>query len=246
MTTSTGPDKQEMALTAEDVADFLRKNPGFFNEYQDLLTELHVPHPSGDAVSLVEKQLTVLREQNEKTRKQMHELIEIARQNEELARRMHHLALTLMDSTNTKEIFSTLYDNLKRNFRADRVTVRLFADPAFIDTFPGEEFAGRELTEEILFKSVIEKRVPISGKLKKQQQVFLFGDDGDVIKSAVIVPLHGEDWGGVLVIGSKNPDKFQESMGVELLANLAEVLSLIIKPWIAEKSLNKKNDAKAD
>ena len=37
------------------------------------------------------------------------------------------------------------------------------------------------------------------------------------------------------VIGSTDPEKFQEGMGVELLANLAEVLSLIIKPWIAEK-----------
>ena len=165
----------------------------------------------------------------------MHELIEIARQNEELARRMHQLALTLMDATNTREIFSILYENLKRNFRADRVAVRLFAAPAFIDTFPGEEFAGCDLIEENLFKSVIEKRMPISGRLKRQQQVFLFGDDGDEIESAVIVPLHGEEWGGVLVIGSTDPEKFQESMGVELLANLAEVLSLIIKPWIAEK-----------
>lgn len=236
MTASIDSDKEHGELTADDVADYLRKHPEFFNTYQDLLAELQVPHPSGDAISLVEKQLTILREQNEQTRKQMHELIEIARQNEELARRMHQLALTLMDATDTREIFSTLYENLKRNFRADRVTVRIFADPAFIDTFAGEEFAGRESVEaENLFKSIIDKRLPISGKLKRQQQVFLFGDDGDVIQSAVIVPLHGEGWGGVLVIGSTDPDKFQEGMGVELLANLAELLSFIIKPWVSEK-----------
>jgi len=235
MTASTDSERTTAVVTAEEVAAYLRKHPEFFSQYQELLTDLRIPHPSGEAVSLVEKQLTILREKNEQTRKQMHELIEIARQNEELARRMHQLALTLMDATNTKEIFSILYENLKRNFRADRVAVKLFADPAFIDTFPGEEFAGHELIEENLFKSVIEKRMPISGKLKRQQQVFLFGDDGDEIESAVIVPLHGEEWGGVLVIGSTDPEKFQESMGVELLANLAEVLSLIIKPWIAEK-----------
>ena len=235
MTASIDPDKPGVDLTAAEVAEYLRKNPQFFNEYQELLQELQIPHPSGDAVSLVEKQLSILREQNSRTSKRMHELIEIARQNEELARRMHKLALTLMDATDTKEIFSTLYENLRRNFRADRVSVRIFAGPAFIDTFPGEEFAGREIIEEQLFKSVIEKRVPISGKLKRQQQVFLFGDEGDDIESAVIVPLHGPEWGGVLVIGSTDPEKFQESMGVELLANLAEVLSLIIKPWVSEK-----------
>ena len=234
MTASTDHDSPAGRLSAAEVADYLRKNPQFFSEYQELLLELQIPHPSGNAVSLVEKQLSVLREQNDQTSKKMHELIEIARQNEELARRMHKLALTLMDATDTREIFSTLYENLRRNFRADKVAVRIFAGPAFIDTFAGEEFAGRDINEETIFKSVIEKRMPISGKLKRQQQVFLFGDDGDDIESAVIIPLHGPDWGGVLVIGSTNPEKFQEGMGVELLANLAEVLSLIIKPWVAE------------
>lgn len=235
MTASIDPDKPAGDLSAAEVAGYLRNNPQFFNEYQELLQELQIPHPSGNAVSLVEKQLSVLREQNSRTSQKMHELIEIARQNEELARRMHKLALTLMDATDTKEIFSTLYENLRRNFRADKVSARIFAKPAFIDSYPGDEFAGRDIVEEQLFTSVIEKRMPISGKLKRQQQVFLFGDDGDDIESAVIVPLHGPEWGGVLVIGSTDPEKFQESMGVELLANLAEVLSLIIKPWVAEK-----------
>ena len=235
MNASTDTDRTSTGVTAQEVAEYLRKHPEFFNEYQELLMELQVPHRSGEAISLVEKQLAVLRDKNEQSRKRMHELIEIARQNEELARRMHQLALTLMDAGDTREIFSILYDNLKRNFRADRAVVRIFADPAFIDTFAGEEFVGHEVVEENIFKSVIEKRMPISGRLKRQQQVFLFGDDGDEIKSAVIVPLHGDEWGGVLVIGSTDPEKFQEGMGVELLANMAEVLSLIIKPWVAVK-----------
>ena len=235
MTGSKHPQPAPAGITATEAAEYLRRDPEFFNDYQDLLNELRVPHPSGDAISLVEKQLTVLREQNKQARKRMVALIEIARHNEELARRMHQLVLTLMDATSAREIFTMLKDNLKRNFRADRVAIRLFAEPAFIDSFPGEEFAGRDLPEQKLFKSVIEKRTPISGKLKRQQQVFLFGDEGDKIQSAVIVPLHGEEWGGVLVIGSYDPEKFLESMGVELLANLAKVLSLIIKPWVSEK-----------
>lgn len=222
-------------ITAEDVADYLRRHPAFFDEHPELLAEINVPHASGEAVSLVERQVAVLREQNEQNRKRMHELIEIARQNEELARRMHQLALTLMDAHEPKEIFTTLYENLKRNFRADRVVVRVFAGPAFIDSYAGDEFAGEDVEEKNLFKAIINKRMPISGRLKQQQKVFLFGDGGDEIQSAVIVPLHGPEWGGVLVIGSSDPDKFQETMGVELLANLGEVLSFIIKPWVAEE-----------
>jgi hypothetical protein len=235
MSIPANSDKQPplSGITAQDILAYLRRHPGFFNDNPEILEEIQIPHSSGEAVSLVEKQVAILREQNEQTRKRMHELIEIARQNEELAKRMHKLALTLMDAAEPKEIFSTLYDNLRRNFRADKVVVKLFAEPAFIDTFAGPEFAGRNAREQGSFKAVIDKRVPISGQLKSQQQAFLFGED-DYIASAVIVPLHGTGWGGVLVIGSKDPDKFQESMGVELLANLGEVLSFIIKPWVAE------------
>jgi uncharacterized protein YigA (DUF484 family) len=222
-------------LSAELVADYLQHNPGFFNDYPELLAELEIPHDRGEAVSLFERQVSTLREQNQQTKRQLHELIEIARQNEELARRMHKLALTLMDAAEPRDIIKTLYDNLKKNFRADRVVMRLFADPAFIDIFASEEFAGADTRESSLFKSIIDKRLPLSGRMKRQQQVFLFGDDGDDIASAVMVPLHGNGWGGILAIGSFDPERFQPGMGVELLANLGEVLSFILKPWVVEK-----------
>tara|TARA_B100001105_G_scaffold24162_1_gene17042 strand:+ start:1515 stop:2222 length:708 start_codon:yes stop_codon:yes gene_type:complete len=216
------------------VADYLKNNLDFFVKNSAILAELKIPHEHGGAISLVEKQLTVLREQNQETNKKIHELIEIATQNEELARRMHQLALTLIDADDPKDIFSTMYDNLKKNFHADRVIVRLFANPAFIDSFPTDEFVGKESIEESLFKRIIEKREPLSGKMKHQQQVFLFGDDGDDIASSVMIPLHGVGWGGILAIGSFDAERFQPGMGIELLANLGEILSFIIKPWIEE------------
>ncbi len=147
---------------------------------------------------------------------------------------MHQLALTLIDADDPKDIFSTMYDNLKKNFHADRVIVRLFANPAFIDSSATDEFVGKESIEESLFKRIIEKREPLSGKMNHQQQVFLFGDDGDDIASSVMIPLHGVGWGGVLAIGSFDAKRFQPGMGIELLANLGEILSFIIKPWIEE------------
>ncbi len=221
-------------LKAEDVSEFLLCNPDYFIANPEVLTAIQVPHVTGEAVSLVEKQLSLLREQNSQAQKQLHDLIEIARQNEELARRMHLLSLTLMDAAEPRDIFTTLYEDLKENFKVNHVSVRLFAKPAFVDTYAGPEFAGPDIPEKGLFDSIINKRIPISGRLKRQQQVFLFDDDGDDIASAVIVPLHGKGWGGVLSIASKDSNRFTESMGVELLANLGEILSFIVKPWIVE------------
>ena len=235
MTTQKETNQSLSPVTAEDVVDYLTRHPDLFRDHPDLLCNIDVPHmESGDVVSLVERQVQVLREQNQQVRKQLHELIEIARQNEELARRMHKLSLTLMDAAEPKEIFTMLYDNLKKNFHADRVAVRLFADPAFIDTYAGPEFAGRDAGEKSLFKTIIDTLEPLCGRMKHQQQVFLFGDDGNEIASSVMVPLHGHDWSGIMAIGSFDPQRFQPGMGVELLANLGEVFSFIVKPWIAE------------
>ena len=221
------------SISAEEIENYIRNNPDFFLARPELLAEMVIPHASGAAVSLVEKQVKVLREQNEQARKRLHELIEIAKFNEDLAHRMHHLVLTLIDAGSPEEIFKTLYENLKRNFRAEQVVVRLFAQPAANAGSELAEFVGNQAGEAGFFEELIEKRLPVVGVPAMEQQAFLFGAQGADIASVVMVPLRGGDWGGVLAIGSRDPDRFQKGMGVELLANMGEVLSFILKPWIA-------------
>jgi hypothetical protein len=235
MSDKPGADDPTLTVTDRMVAEYLRRNPEFFNQHPKLLSEITLPHQTGQAVSLVERQVSLLRAQNEQHRVRLRELIEIARQNERLARRMHHLALKLMDAADPAAIFATLYDSLRKNFDAERVAVRLFAEPAFMDSAPGEEFVGPDSEGLALFKSIIDRGVPLAGKPKRQQQVFLFGDDADDVKTAVMVPLKGIGWGGVLAIGSASPERFREGLGVELLKNLGEALSLIVRPWVREK-----------
>ncbi len=220
------------AISAEDVESYIRNNPDFFLARPELLADMVIPHASGVAVSLVEKQVKVLREQNEQARKRLHELIEIAKLNEDLAHRMHHLVLTLIDASDPEEIFKTLYENLKRNFRAEQAVIRLFAEASGNEGPVLAEFVGKQAEEAGLFEALIEKRLPTVGVPDLEQQAFLFGPDGADIASVVLVPLRGSDWGGVLAIGSRDPNRFQKGTGVELLANMGEVLSFILKPWI--------------
>ena len=49
-------------LEPEQVAAYLQENHHFFEAYPDLLAELSLPHESGGAVSLIERQIAVLRE----------------------------------------------------------------------------------------------------------------------------------------------------------------------------------------
>ena len=220
--------------TENIVFDYLKDNLDFFVKNPSIIAELKIPHESGRAVSLVEKQLLILRNQNQEIQKKIHNLIEIARQNEELARRMHKLSLTLMEKNVPEDVFSTLYKNLKKNFYADKVVVKLFVNSTLISSSLIEEFVGKNSPEELLFRDVIKKLEPLSGKMERQQQLFLFGKDGDDIASSVMIPLHGHNWGGILAIGSFDEEHFQPGMGIELLSNFGEILSFIIKPWVKD------------
>ena len=55
-------------LTADQVAAYLKENPDFFINRDSLLAEITLPHESGKAISLLERQVRVLRERSIESR----------------------------------------------------------------------------------------------------------------------------------------------------------------------------------
>ena len=69
---------QPVAMDDMQVADWLLENPAFFDQHADLLSEVRIRHPHGGrAISLVERQVLVLRERNRALETRMAELIRI-------------------------------------------------------------------------------------------------------------------------------------------------------------------------
>lgn len=69
-------------ITEEQVVGYLRAHPEFFLSHDDLLREITIPHNSGQAISLVERQVHVFREQRDQLRKELGHLVAIARDND--------------------------------------------------------------------------------------------------------------------------------------------------------------------
>ncbi|MDZ7825512.1 MAG: DUF484 family protein [Gammaproteobacteria bacterium] len=61
--------------SAEAVADYLRDHPEFFLGRDALLADMILPHGSDGAISLVERQLQVLRERNDDMRRRLNDLV---------------------------------------------------------------------------------------------------------------------------------------------------------------------------
>ena len=76
MSTQRKPDFTDESLSEDAVHDYLLHNPDFFERHAELLGTLRLPHQSGAAVSLVERQVSVLRQKDLKHERKLKELLE--------------------------------------------------------------------------------------------------------------------------------------------------------------------------
>ncbi len=198
------------------VADHLIAHPDFLIRHPRVLAAIDIPHPTGDAVSLIERQVRTLREQNLRLRRQLDELIAIARENDTLANRLHRLTLALIEARSFDEVLNTLQDELRNLFRADAVEMKLFS---------AEELAAHKAEYgPAMFADFIERERPSCGELPPEQLEYLFGAQAAETGSVALIPLHAPPLVGVLAIGSHDPQRFHAGKSVDFLKRLAEVV----------------------
>ena len=212
-------------LNAQGVADYLRQHPDFFNQHLDLLENLPVLHPdNGNVVSLVARQLAFFRNRQQKLQSQLNSLIEIARDNDLYANRLHQLTLTSLNSASFETAIAHLVQVLTQCFMAEFVALKIIGEndnPALNDFFISPEHHSLDyVTSELIHK------IPRCGCLNVAQTGFLFGDKAAQVKSCAIVPLLVTDFAGLLVIGSRDEDRFHCSLDTLFLSRLSEIISL--------------------
>lgn len=216
--------------TDEEVARFLASDPDFFQRHPGLLARLNLPHESGQgAVSLVERQLAVLREKNRKLESRLKELIGVARTNHELSDRIHRLALSLIGAGDTGTVIDTLETVLREDFGANDTVVVLFHNASDIVQDDDTRFLRRiERRSEALkpFSTFLERAKPRCGKARDAQLEFLFPEHAMEIGSIALVPLGERAEVGMLAIGSQDADRFHPGMSTDFLERIGELVGL--------------------
>jgi uncharacterized protein YigA (DUF484 family) len=229
MTTPVNAETRINEPDAEQVAEFLNSHPDFFDDQAELLSQLRLPHPSGTAVSLIERQIQVLRDQNQDLKTKLLELVDVARDNDRLNERMHRLTLDLLKSGSLMELLDTLQDHLRTEFKADAITVLL---PDLEESQRRETGAENLVIDEALkslFPIPFSEGKPQCGRLKQEQVDFLFRDQAAAIESTAVVPLGDRAQTGLLAIGSREVNRFNPCMGTLFLSHLGELLSQLLQ-----------------
>jgi uncharacterized protein YigA (DUF484 family) len=217
--TSSQAAKAKSALSEEDVSDFLRVTPDFFQRHEALLTQLQIQHEGRGAISLVERQIDLLRDRNQKLEGKLLSLIETARNNESVSLKLHRFSQALIGTESIEDVISTTHDQLRNEFKTERVNVGLFKD--FTNEF-ASEISLKAVNES--FPKLFKSRRPYSGILDWAQAELLFGDNAKRVSSAAIIPLNGTAPIGFLALGSENKDRFHYGMGILFLAQLGDLV----------------------
>lgn len=207
----------------QTVAEYLKIHTDFFTRHLELLNTLRIPHPCGSAISLIERQILLLREQNAQFRKRLLDLVEVARYNDHLSERMQRLALGLIEANGLDELLHIIKEVMRDEFNADFTALRLAAQPLETGLANEEEFLDAEALAS--FESVLKADRPICGRLTDAQAWLLFGRAASQIASAAIIPLQGPDWRGILVIGSLDKERFQPTLGTLFLSRIGSLIS---------------------
>lgn len=210
-------DELDQVVNDERVAAWLVHHPDFLLRHPAVLAKLDVPHGSGSAISLIERQVAVLREQLANERGRLRHLVARAHDYEALLERLHALTLRLIVAPDLQHALQVLEQALCEHFKADAVAVKLFP----LEAEQREQRAGDPRVRD--FVDFVDRDRCLCGPFAPEQAETLFGPLAVAIHSAALVPLHAHEHTGVLAIGSADPKRFTPDMGNELLERLGAI-----------------------
>jgi len=214
---------RDTILTDDAVAEYLAGNPGFFVRHPDLLSDLDLPCETGGSVSLLERQVMVLRERNRDVRERLNALLENAADNERAYVRMKTLTLALMDAGSASDLDAALHRDLIAGFEADHATcfVKDWTEPEGLG-----HLIGIAVDETPPLAQMFEQSEPLCAVHRAEEYAALFpGTDLTGPGSVAMVPLRTDAKNAVLVIGSWDPRRFTPDMGKVFLVHIGEVMS---------------------
>ncbi len=216
-------------IAEEDVREFLKANSDFLQRNPDMLDYLHISHASGSAISLVEKQASVLRERNVDMRRKLNTLTANARDNDALYERTRALVLDLLDANDLAGLFQAFTRSMRDDFQVEHASMVLFGDPASAPANCRVEDAEQAKQE---IGGLLRGRKAICGVLRAEELGYLFPDAKD-IGSAAVMPLYKDGELGFLAVGSSDATRYDSEMGTLFLGHIADIIIRLL-PRLAQ------------
>ena len=211
-------------IDPKEVEEFLLLNPDFLSSNAHILNSLEIVHETGGAVSLIQKQVEILRKNYESTSGNLVQLLEIASTNEGIFDKTRKLILELIVCKNLTEIVFVTEETFIKDFQSDSCKILFFKDNTnlpkgrVVDAKEAHKVIGSKYNASDIF----------CGPLNDKESSFIFDKKAKIV-DCVLVPIKNSDCPGVLALGSKSEDTYSKENDSLFLGFIAEALSKLIE-----------------
>ena len=213
----------------ETVAHYLQQNPEFFENHLPLLARLRLPHARGSStISLVERQVEVLRERHAALEQKLADFVTVARANDAVAEKLHRFTRRLLRAQTRQGAIEQLEASLREDFDSFHSVLVLVGEQ---DAVVPQRFVRIVSADDVnlkSFESLFTSGKPRCGQARDSQREFLFAADAPDIGSVALVPLGDHGSLGLLALGSTDRDRFHPGMSTDFLARLADLISDVL------------------
>jgi uncharacterized protein len=219
-------EQQQPNTTEQLVRNFLLENPSFLDKNPDILEGLSLPHNTGNAVSLVERQVGVMRDRNKEMRQRLDNIIETAHNNDLLFEKTKTLILNLLDGKTLPSLVETLYESLGQDYAIEFYSLTLMGEESQLPATKARIASVDKASETV--GTLLKSNGPVCGVLREDETTFLFGETGRQVGSVAVVPIKCKNLSGLLAVGNSDPNFYTSTMGTLFLSYIAEVLNRVL------------------
>ncbi|MBT4519994.1 MAG: DUF484 family protein [Halieaceae bacterium] len=218
------PTPGNMELNEQQVVDYLKDNGDFLQRHPQLLDYLHIAHASGSAVSLVEKQVGILRERNVELRHKLSSLTTSARDNDQLYLQTRALVLKLLEADSIEDLYRAFMESMTNDFKVEYACMILFSE----DSDRGDDCRfDRASSAKEKIGALLRSQTALCGALRKEELHYLFPNASEE-GSAAIMPLYRDQQLGLIAVGSSDAGHYDTGMGTLFLTHVALVVERVL------------------
>ena len=200
------------AVTAAIVSDYLRAHPDFFDQNPAGLGDLKLAHVSDGAVSLVERQVALLRERNAELRRRLDGLVARAEQNEALLHATQEVISSLAERSSKDDIASLFCSLVKKSFNVELVAFHWCGD-------------NGDSPSNALASHLLGNKNATSGPLRVHELKALFDEEATEGSAALARLTTRRQESAVIAVGSVDATRYGIGEGTLFLEYLADVIS---------------------
>lgn len=202
------------------VAAYLAAHPDFLRRHPDLIETLEVPHETGAAVSLLERQSAALRERNGTLRAQLDAIIASAERNDALYAKLLDLAGGLTHAHTLGETAKRVLAALREAYGAQYAALELFATT--VEKLPIGAHSGVDPAPyAAVMAGAASTCLPAPAAHKYAATLRVTAEE---LGSAALLPLRSAGPIGVLVLGAADPQRFAPQLGTVFLDRFAALV----------------------